>query len=1065
MIEPKDAAVPAGKSAEQLAFEAEMDALNAELLAAKTPAQQQVVVEKQKQAIVKAKKKGVTKSGNLNSAMAEITAFTAALAAATTAPQEQAIIQSEAKAMIEPKGEIIATKSAEQIQFEQEMEKLNAAMLSAKTPAQKKAIIASEVDTIVKAKKSGITKSDKGLAKAMADIAAFNAALAAASSVQQQENVIKSEAASMLAPQKVVYDETSEEMARFEQKMDTLYDALLAARTPAEQKLVVQQQAQTILDAKKKGLTKSGDVSTAQYEVNEFKRKLAEATTPQQQQATIQVEALGMLHPDTEKTILVEQKPAQQELLIRMEDLTSEMKAAKTPAQQQAVVEKQKKAIKKAKKEGATKSGYLSDLEAEVQAFNEALKDKTPQQQQVIIQDETNRMLTPKTVSTAGMTEEQLQLHQKMESLNEKMQKATSLAEQKQIAKEQEMAVIESKQKGLTKSGNSDDAAKEIQEFKEALNRANSDPQKQAIIQTEARAMTQPRATYYDYNGMAGEKMALKDQMQALVAAMVSAKTPQQQQAVAAQQKAALDKAKAQGLTKSGFPADAKAETKLLTDLLAGKSPQIQQAILMNETKQMLEPTTLGEVVIPVSPQMAEFSARMEKLDKAMQTAKTPAQKKAIIDSEAKSIVKAKKEGITRADRQIAQADRDVQEFLAKLDEALTMQAKEAVIHAEAETLLTPVAVAEESTFDRDMDALNTALARAKSPAQQFAILEEAKQTLVKEKRAKKGLPQTYDAAYDNIYAEIARFNAALLAAESAQEKQALIEAEKATLLKPRYQAPVADDRWTAFETEMSSLNSALASAKTRKEQNQLLEEQQQAVIRAKQRGLRKADESEAQMVAEIAAFNSALLAAETAKQQQELIDIERRALLKAQKAIRVKNAEQEVFEAEMTGYDAAYASAQSDLEKLTILEAQKQAIVKAKKKGVVKAQKAAKEGRKLNDQQVRLDILEAELVALKAALARAESEAEKRAVIDAEKNALIEVKKQVARTEGVLAEGEVDLAKVRIEPMEPAKPNKRAERKAKRLAKKQAEEDEAPIPHNKRGKISEKTLDSGTVK
>ena len=291
-----------------------------------------------------------------------------------------------------------------------------------------------------------------------------------------------------------------------------------------------------------------------------------------------------------------------------------------------------------------------------------------------------------------------------------------------------------------------------------------------------------------------------------------------------------------------------------------------------------------------------------------------------------------------------------------------------------------------------------------------------------------------------------------------------MIEAEKAALLKPQYQVPVDDDRWTAFETEMSSLNSALASAKTRREQNLLLEEQQKAVIKAKKRGLTKTEESEAQLIAEIAAFNSALLAAETARQQQELIDIERRALLKAQKAIQVKNAEQEVFEAEMTGYDEAYASAQSDLEKLTILEAQKQAIVKAKKKGVTKAQKAAKEGRKLNDQQVRLDILEAELVALKAALARAESEIEKRAVIDAEKDALIEVKKEVARTESVLAEGEVDLADVRVEPMKPAKLNKRAERKAKRLAKKY-EEEEAPIPHNKRGKISEKTLDSGTVK
>jgi hypothetical protein len=248
-----------------------------------------------------------------------------------------------------------------------------------------------------------------------------------------------------------------------------------------------------------------------------------------------------------------------------------------------------------------------------------------------------------------------------------------------------------------------------------------------------------------------------------------------------------------------------------------------------------------------------------------------------------------------------------------------------------------------------------------------------------------------------------------------------------------------------------------------------LIEEQQMAVINAKRSGVTKETDSEAKLIAEIAAFNKALLAAETERQQQELIDIERRALLKAQKAIRVKNAEQEVFEAEMSGYDDAYASALSDLEKLNILEAQKQAIIKAKKKGVTKAQKAAKEGRVLNQQQARLDALEAELVTLKAALARAESEMEKRAVIDAEKDAVIEVKKQVALSEGILAEGEFDLAKVTLEPMQPAAPaklSKRAARKAKKLAKMEAvEEEEAPIPHNKRGKISEKTLDSGTVK
>ena len=63
-----------------------------------------------------------------------------------------------------------------------------------------------------------------------------------------------------------------------------------------------------------------------------------------------------------------------------------------------------------------------------------------------------------------------------------------------------------------------------------------------------------------------------------------------------------------------------------------------------------------------------------------------------------------------------------------------------------------------------------------------------------------------------------------------------------------------------------------------------------------------------------------------------------------------------------MVGYDEAYASAQSDLEKLSILEAQKQAIVAAKKKGVTKAKKASETGKLLDAQQQRLAALEAEL-------------------------------------------------------------------------------------------------------
>mgnify|MGYP003318512052 CR=1 FL=1 len=100
----------------------------------------------------------------------------------------------------------------------------------------------------------------------------------------------------------------------------------------------------------------------------------------------------------------------------------------------------------------------------------------------------------------------------------------------------------------------------------------------------------------------------------------------------------------------------------------------------------------------------------------------------------------------------------------------------------------------------------------------------------------------------------------------------------------------------------------------------------------------------------------------------------------------------------------------------------------------------------------------------MRAALAQATTEVEKHAVIDAEKDTLIEVKKQVAQAEGIIAEGEINLAKVTVEPMAPGKTNKRAARKARKLAKNLAEE-EAPIRHNKRGKISEKTLESGTVK
>ena len=178
-------------------------------------------------------------------------------------------------------------------------------------------------------------------------------------------------------------------------------------------------------------------------------------------------------------------------------------------------------------------------------------------------------------------------------------------------------------------------------------------------------------------------------------------------------------------------------------------------------------------------------------------------------------------------------------------------------------------------------------------------------------------------------------------------------------------------------------------------------------------------------------------------EQQQELIDREKYKMLMAQKSISVKSPEQEVFEAEMAGYDEAYAAAESDLERLSILEAQKQAIVDAKKKGVVNAQKAAQEGKLLNVQQQRLAALDAELERLRVAMEHAKTDDDKIAIIDAAKDALIAAKKGSIATE----ETQVHTSK-------------RAQRKA---AKQAAEA--APTPHNKRGKISEKTLDSGTVK
>ncbi len=480
----------------------------------------------------------------------------------------------------------------------------------------------------------------------------------------------------------------------------------------------------------------------------------------------------------------------------------------------------------------------------------------------------------------------------------------------------------------------------------------------------------------------------------------------------------------------------------------AARTPAQKQAVIDAEKRAMLQPSTARVK----TPEQMQFESEMNTLDTAYRAAKSEDEKKAILDVQKQTIINAKKRRNNAVDR----AAREVQEFNAALAAARTPKEKHAIIQAEKKAMLqagasAPVLTREQQELQSEMNALNSRMSHATTPAQQAAIIEAEKNAIIKAKQKK---------TRGNPAEEVLKFNAALAAAQTPEEKQAIIDAEKKAMLQPQ-KAPL-DKKYTEFECEMSDLNSALANAKTRGEQNQLLEEQQEAIIKAKKRGLTKADAPEDEIVKGIAAFNAALLAAETEEQQQKLIDIEKRALLKAQKEIEVKNAEQEVFEAEMSGYDEAYAAAQSDLEKLTILEAQKQAIIKAKKKGVTKAQKAAKAGKEATAQQARLDILEAELVALKSALARAESELEKKALIDAEKDALIEAKKQVALSEGAIAD-EAELSEAIAEPV--TKADKRADRKAKKLSKKQAEEEEAPVPHNKRGKISEKTLDSGTVK
>jgi hypothetical protein len=540
---------------------------------------------------------------------------------------------------------------------------------------------------------------------------------------------------------------------------------------------------------------------------------------------------------------------------------------------------------------------------------------------------------------------------------------------------------------------------------------------------------------------------------------MPYATTPAQQDAIIEAQKQAIIKAKKKTARGTYNPNEEKYMAEVVafnSAYNAARTPADKYALINAQRQAMPAPVYQQAPVRTV--EQDRFATEMSQLNNAYATA-APAQQRVIAEQQKQAIVKAKKQGVTATkSRDVAAVEKEVQAFLNAYYTQPTPEQQQVVIANETAQMLVPETPASE--FETKMAQYDAAMAAAQTPEQQQVIVDGAKQTVLKEKRVRKGLPKNYDAANSRLYAEVLKFNAALAAAQTPEAKQAIIETEKKAMLQPQR---TVDKKYTEFECEMSDLNSALANAKTRTEQNQLLEEQKETIIKAKKRGMTKAEESEDDIAKAIAAFNAAMLAAKTEEQQQKLIDIEKRALLKAEKEIQVKNADQEVFEAEMSGYDEAYAAAESDLEKLTILEAQKQAIIKAKKKGVTKAQKAAKEGKELNNQQVRLDILEAELVALKSALARAESEIEKRALIDAEKDALIEAKKQVAMNEGAIAP-ETEVAEA-VAPQPAKKANKRADKKAKKLAKKQAVEDEVPVPHNKRGKISEKTLESGTVK
>ena len=835
-------------------------------------------------------------------------------------------------------------------------------------------------------------------------------------------------------------DKSAAKMARIQAELMALNMAMDAAQTPEEKEYIQNAITEAKVEAQLEG-EKQAEIVTQQ-------RALAAATPVQSASAAYEIQAQKASRtraytPDESLALL--------EAEIRA--FNAALANASTPEEQQRIIDVERDRLAQ-----YTAAPRRSDVE--INEFNTAMQAaRTPAQKQAVIETEKRAMLQPSMARVK--TPEQMQFESEMNTLDTAYRAARSDDEKKAILDVQKQTIIKAKKQRAQRNGSVDRVAYEVQAFNAALAAAYTPKEKHAIIQAEKKAMLQAGV---GAPALTREQQEFQTEMNTINSRMPYATTPAQQAAIYEAEKQAIIKAKKKTARGTYNPN----EEKYMAEVVAfnsaynnAQTPAAKYALINAQRQAMPAPVYQQAPIYTQAPvrtvEQDRFATEMSNLNNAYVAAKTPAQQQVVMEQQKQAIVKAKKQGVTvTKSRDVAKVEKEVQAFLNAYNAQPTAQQKQAVIANEATQMLVPEAPA--ATFETKMAQYDAAMAAATTPEQQQVIVDGAKQTLLKEKRARKGLPQNYDAANSRLYADVLKFNAAYQAAQTNEQKQAVIENEKKAMLQPQR---TVDKKYTEFECEMSDLNNALANAKTRTEQNQLLEEQKEAIIKAKKRGMTKTAAAEDEVAKAVAAFNAALLAAKTEEQQQQLIDIEKRELLKAEKEIQVKNAEQEVFEAEMSGYDEAYAAAESDLEKLTILEAQKQAIIKAKKKGVTKAQKAAKEGKELNNQQVRLDILEAELVALKSALARAESEIEKRALIDAEKDALIEAKKQVAMNEGAIAP-ETEVAEATVPSK---KADKKADKKAKKLAKKQAAEDEAPVPHNKRGKISEKTLESGTVK